>query len=391
MDRHFRTVLFSLRGFITAGQRATVRVLFRFSLIFLFAFCNALHADEDLEDFEFDTADLLLRIAAANHDSGIYKSAKNLAALFNWQQMPEGFEGGQQQRAITVATSGAEASVIDLLEGRAELAIVRADVADAVFQSHQDDSAARQNTLRLIATHKPEFLHIVVRADFEGSSLNSLDGTRVNVGKTFEHSSHAVPELLRAAGCDVNSMTLFYAPPTEALRRLQEGGLDAVVFFDQAPSKLIAQDINELKLRMLPYPMPDFGDSGNTVQSASNYYTTTTSADFYQQPETVSSILGATYLLTRSDVPSSAIEPLVQLLSVQPQLPALKDGDGAPLDKKAAVKPLLRALSISNSLSPIPLHPSSQLLIDIFADLPASDADANPNKAQGQRAEAAGQ
>lgn len=354
-------------------------------------------ADPELEDYEFINADVLLRISGENNDSGIYNSANTLATLFNWQQLPDEFQTSGQQRAIAISTSSAEASLTDLTTGRSEMAIVRADLADSFFKKenvdNKDDPAI--NSMRLVSTHLPEFLHVVVRSDFDGASAKALDGKRVNLASESTVVKRDFKQILTQAGCYLDSMEFTYAPVSEALQRLDSGSLDAVIFFDQAPSDLVKSKLSNLDYRLLPYnEIRDGGVNGDTVDSSFGYFGQALSTDFYQMPESVRSLTVATYLLTHEDVPLTSVEAVVQILDVQPQLqsrPGKKSTDSttakAASDRNSALEgsPRERPYTISSGLSPIPLHRSSQLLIDIFADPAFSDGH-NDGKLPGKRA-----
>ncbi len=335
---------------------------------------SSLQADTYVEDYALADSDFLLRISAQNHGSGTYKSAKDLASLFNWQQLSDEFAGGQQ-RAIPISTTNAEASLTDLLERRSELAIVRADLADKFFSQSGESGGPSAESLRLVSTHTPEFLHIVVRGDYDGATLKSLDRKRVNIGGDSDGARRDVAKILLDAGAYMEEIELIYAPIADGLSRLEAGTVDAVIFFDQAPSRLVADKIENLEFRLLPYHEIVDGGIDASTQTKNKYFSTASSAEFYASPQVVNSLSLATYLLTRIDVPQASIESIVQLLNVQPQLNISTARDPAETEKPSADKAgqqatsaHLRPYRISESLSPIPLHPSSQLLIDIFAD-----------------------
>ena len=336
-------------------------------------------ADPELQDYEFVNADVLLRISAENHQSGTHHSANTLATLFNWQQLPDEFQTSGQQRAIAISTSSALASLNDLITGRSEMAIVRADLADTFFSGKNVDAdELALNAMRLVSTHLPEFLHIVVRSDFKGASVKALDGKRINVAGESSITKRDFKQILTQAGCYLDSMEFTYAPVSEALQRLDAGLLDAVVFFDQAPSNLVKNKLANLDYRLLPYnEIRDGGVNADIADSSRVYFGQALSTDFYQMPESVRSLTVATYLLTHKDVPLTSVETVVQILDVQPQLQASNSRNRTDtLANKIAIDGVgayesshrEQPYTISSMLSPIPLHPSSQLLIDIFAD-----------------------
>ena len=317
----------------------------------------SLQADTTLEEYEYGESDFLLRISAQSHDSGIYNSAKTLASLFNWQQLWDDLSGAKQ-RAIPIATNSAESSLRDLMERRSELAIVRADLADQLFNLSSKSDTTEFESLRLVSTHTPALLHIVVRGDHNGATVKSLDGKRVNIGGDSESVRRDFEKLLGEAGSYIADTEFVYAPVADGLKRLETGAVDAVMFFDQAPSDLVAKKLENRKFRLLPYKEIRDGGIGRANNPDSKYFGQASSADFYATPKHVHSLTLATYLLTRDDVPQGYVDTIVQLLNIQPQTDAQ--------DRNASDH--LRPNRISESLSPIPLHPSSQLLIDIFAD-----------------------
>lgn len=370
-------------------------VFFTFASIALLA-SAMVFADPELEDYEFINADVLLRISAENFESGVHKSANTLATLFNWQQLPDEFQTSGQQRAIAISTASAEASLIDLTSGRTEMAIVRADLADTFFKTQNKNTKDElaTNSMRLVSTHLPEFLHIVVRSDFDGATVKALDEKKINLSSESAVVKRDFKEVLAQAGSYLDSIEFSYAPVADALQRLDSGSLDAVMFFDQAPSDLVKSKLSNLDYRLLPYDeIRDGGAIGENVDSNAGYFGQALSTDFYQMPESVRSMTVATYLLTHEDVPLTSVEAVVQILDVQPQLmdgPDKKSEDSkattAAIDGSNAVtgSPREKPYTVSTRLSPIPLHPSSQLLIDIFADPAFSDGH-NDDKASAQR------
>ena len=334
----------------------------------------SLQADSTLEEYEYGESDFILRISAQSHSSGIYNSAKTLASLFNWQQLWDDLSGGKQ-RAIPIATNSAESSLRDLVERRSELAIVRADLADQLFNLSSKSGTTESESLRLVSTHIPAFLHIVVRGDYTGATVKSLDGKRVNIGGDSETVRRDFEQLLGEAGSYIADTEFVYAPVADGLKRLETGAVDAVMFFDQAPSDLVAEKLENRKYRLLPYNEIRDGGIGRASTPDSQYFGQATSADFYKTPQHVRSLTLATYLLTRDDVPQGYVDTIVQLLNIQPQTDVQDRNNASLAENSSAIAAAensasdhLRPNRISESLSPIPLHPSSQLLIDIFAD-----------------------
>jgi len=201
------------------------------------AFIAIVYAEDGTEYWDQITPDTgLVRIVSADFSGGLYESSKSLATLFNWRHMPDQFAGGETiNRAIAVSTAGPLSSLEALMEGRAELAIVRADLADRIFKRDDEIRFDARGELRLLSTHIPVMLHVVVRDDFEGNNLSDLAGKRVNIGTEDAATMLNLSELLHQSGFATSTFDPYFAPVRDALRRLDTGSVDAVAFFDQAP------------------------------------------------------------------------------------------------------------------------------------------------------------
>jgi len=275
-----------------------------------------------------------------------------------------------------------------LMEGRAEFAIVRADLADRIFKRDDEIRFDGRGELRLVSTHIPAMLHVVVRDDFEGNNLSDLAGKRVNIGTNDAATIMNLSELLQRSGFATNSFEPYFAPVGDALRRLDTGNVDAVVFFDQAPSTLVSDALNSRKFRLLAVDNgQDHSESRSKFSSSSaksRYFRTANSADFYSNGQNSPVLVAATYLLTRREVSPDTLNSVISLLDIHPistkpgEMPAAaKAGDDnkstiveAPAEKPQKVDPnyYQQPFRVANWMSPIHLHTSAQVLIDIFTD-----------------------
>jgi len=260
----------------------------------------SVYAEDGTEYWDQITPDTgLVRIVSADFGGGLYESSKSLATLFNWRHMPDQFAGGETiNRAIAVSTAGPLSSLEALMEGRAELAIVRADLADRIFKRDDEIRFDARGELRLLATH----IHVVVRDDFEGNNLSDLAGKRVNIGTEDAATMMNLSELLHQSGFATSAFEPYFAPVSDALRRLDTGNVDAVAFFDQAPSTLVSDALNTRKFRLLAVNSEhDVGDSKGKFtppSSQSHYFSTANTADFYSNGQN-SPALELGYFLTR--------------------------------------------------------------------------------------------
>ena len=354
------------------------------------AFISIVYAEDGTEYWDQITPDTgLVRIVSADFSGGLYESSKSLATLFNWRHMPDQFAGGETiNRAIAVSTAGPLSSLEALMEGRAELAIVRADLADRIFKRDDEIRFDARGELRLLSTHIPVMLHVVVRDDFEGNNLSDLAGKRVNIGTEDAATMLNLSELLHQSGFATSTFEPYFAPVRDALRRLDTGSVDAVAFFDQAPSTLVSDSLNTRKFRLLAVNSEqDIGDTKGkfTPPSAqSHYFSTANTADFYNNGQNSPALVAATYLLSRREVSQESLNSVISLLDIRPigtkpgEKPAAAKADDA--DNSLTVEPKAefqlkvdpayyqQPFRVADWMSPIPLHPSAQVQIDIFTD-----------------------
>jgi len=377
------------RSLCTLLRKRLSHCAFCMTILLMAAIAGTTSAEDTPDFFDQLAPDTpLLRIVSADFGSGLYESSKSLATTFNWRHMPDQFASGETiSRAIAVSTAGPLSSLEALMEGRAELAVVRADLADRIFTRNDDIRFAASNELRLVSTHIPVMLHIVVRDDFDGDSLSDLAGKRVNIGSDDTATMMNLSELLHQSGFVANNFEPYFAPVSDALRRLDTGSLDAVAFFDQAPSNLVSEAINTRKFRLLAInkDMVDGDSKGKFTPPSdqSHYFQTANTADFYSNGQNSPALVAATYLLTRPEVSSDTLNSVIGLLDIRPI--SRKQG-GSPAAAKAtdqARNPIAQSASesepmdanlyqqpfkVADWISPIPLHNGAQVLIDIFTD-----------------------
>jgi len=343
----------------------------------------------------------ITRIMTADHGSGTFKSADELATMFNWRHMSGGLfdSAGSLQPALAISSAGPLDSLAKVISNRAEFAIVRADLADSVFESSDDPRFKGRHNLRLVSTHYPSMLHIVVRSDFKGKLVSDLNGKRINIsGEDAATLSHA-GSILKMYGLDAARYTPVYAPTADAIRRLKAGTVDVVMFFDQAPSTLISEDIEQGILRFvnLKNSEPDSISSMSRIEFPSakkSYFVKIASGEYYKNTENVWALLTPTYLLTRNDASPDAVDSVIELLNATPiisnpasnndaapeDLAQSRSNKSKPGDNKQTTEPVYQALmhheahKISPDFSPIPLHSGAQILMDIFTDLQFSES-----------------
>ncbi len=319
----------------------------------------------------------LIRIVSAGFDSSLRASAETLASTFNWRNLPL-HSAESAPRALAISTSGPNASLEDLIEGRAELAIVRADLADRMYSYSGENPISGHKELRLVSTHKPILLHIVVREEFNGSTLNDLKGKRINISGKDAATMTQLSSLLNSAGFNADSYEAVYAPESHALTKLESGAVDAVVFFDQAPSRLITSQLENHRFRLIGLPeqklqtMIDLAETNEQLRNNLTHYQLRNSADFYGDGQTITTFSLTSFLLTRADVSTETIDLIINQLSAGPAIASNSSNDlssdGSTNTRASTWSSPQEPHLISTEISPIPLHPSSQIFLDIFSD-----------------------
>lgn len=306
----------------------------------------------------------VLRIAAADRSSATFGGARSLADMYNWRHLAgREFMLENKTLAVAVASGGAVANLADLSAARTELALVRADIADAAYQNPEQFGLDKNiNRIRLVATHKPEFLHIVVRNDFAGTTVADLADKRVSTAAIGASTLFQLNEMLQAQGTSTSKLQQYHIPLRESFERLRRGQLDAVVYFDQTPSGLVVEGLASGELRLLSLDHEALQQFQSTPAGA--LVQASRAATFYSGADDVLALQLPTYLLAQSYVSVADTEVLLDNLNV-----VVNDEQQAEQNQTAGSPGHSTAFVVDDKLSPIPLHAGSQLLLDIFSDV----------------------
>lgn len=159
-----------------------------------------------------------------------------------------------ERREISIATT--EGSVENALlvdRGKARFGLVQSDVAaTAVTGAGLFAATGPLRHLRAIASLFPEPLHVVVRADSDVRSVTGLAGRKVSLGQMGSGTRQTALAVLATHGLDMDSFIEVHADgPHDALTKLAEGRLDAVVEVASAPWGQLSTAAARLPLRLL--------------------------------------------------------------------------------------------------------------------------------------------
>lgn len=236
-------------------------------------------------------------------------------------------------------TEGSVDNLARLRSGEVDMALALADVAE------RDRVVGPTATAPVaVARVYENYLQVIVR-DFTGAQrLPELEGRRVSFGAARSGGAATSEVLFDAAGLRGRVEMLTYRL-REALARLADGGIDAVVWSGGVPTPAITDLDNELPLRIL-----DIGALATPMSDIAGYpYVVRLAPTCGYVPPGIRSIGVPNLLLCRPDIASDLVAAVVDTLATDaPQL----------------VPPYVRGLQYLDAPSMIqtglvPLHPGA--------------------------------
>ncbi len=224
------------------------------------------------------------------------------------------------------------------------IARVRADKADVAFVAAD---VATENTTGLAALARvhDDYLHIIVRADSQITSVAQMRGHRVAIGSPDSGVEFLSERLLEAADLDAPGAVEKHALGlNEALPALERREIDAVVWSGGIPTPAITEMSHRIGLRLLDITtlVPD-------LRSMSQVYRTATiPVTAYDLAAPVTTLVLPNFLVVPASMPDDIAEALVRgLFEARAQL-ARAAGAALSIDVHPAIE-----------TSPMPLHPGA--------------------------------
>src|SRR5215471_14961762 len=149
-----------------------------------------------------------------------------------------------------MATKGSLENIELLTSGKVDLAIVQLDalrfISDVVKQDLNVDVFDK---IKVVLNLYPEEIHVLSdKKDIQ--TFYNLEGKRVSVGT--EGVSSAVSAAVLLAAYDIKPAAVTFEPFEDALKKIADGNLDAVVFVGGAPVPFIGKLGGKLHLVRLP-------------------------------------------------------------------------------------------------------------------------------------------
>lgn len=162
--------------------------------------------------------------------------------------LADALDRGYALRVLPIIGKGSVRNIEDLLLLRGiDIAIVQSDVLD--FYKRAEIMPGIEDKIRYLTKLYDEEVHLLARADI--GSVDDLRGQRVNFGTEGSGTFMTAGIVFDELGVDVEVTTY---PEPEALERLRQGDLAALVFVGGQPLRLVAEATPEDGLRLLPIP-----------------------------------------------------------------------------------------------------------------------------------------
>ena len=197
-----------------------------------------------------------IRLMAGSYESTDLRLAVDLA-----NALDEGYD----LRVIPMVGKGSVRNVEDLLYLRGvDIAMVQSDVLD--FYRQNDLISDIDGRLRYIAKLSDEEIHVLARSDFR--DIDDLSGRRVNFGPEGSGEFMTSGILFKDLNLEVD---VFTDPPQQALQRLRDGDIDAMVLVDGAPIDLV-ENVGSEELNLLAVPPVRISDTYTPASLTSEDY-----------------------------------------------------------------------------------------------------------------------
>jgi TRAP transporter TAXI family solute receptor len=234
-------------------------------------------------------------IAAGEHGGLYLDFAKLLGAQL--EAAEPRLHGAAQQ------TGGSLDNLSRLGDGRADLALVLADAAQA---------AAQNLDLRAVGRVYENYLQLVVRADSTAHSVRDLSGRVLSLGAPGSGAALFGDRMLSRLRL---SATVQHLPLAEAVQALEAGAIDALLWSGGVPTPSLAELDARVGVRLLP--LADDGGVLNQLRSAhgSVYEQVAVPPGVYRAPSEVQTVGVANLLVCRASLPDDVATAVVRVLA----------------------------------------------------------------------------
>ncbi|GAB4274482.1 MAG: TAXI family TRAP transporter solute-binding subunit [Candidatus Rifleibacteriota bacterium] len=176
-----------------------------------------------------------------------------------------------------IETAGSIENIQLLKDGKADLALVQNDIAYYATQGEAMFSGSKITGLSGIATLFPEVVQIIVRKETGIANLSDLEGKKIAVGSKDSGTFYNAQQILSIAKV-WDKIDQQYIGGSEAIKELQEGNLDGLIFTSGLPNPSIIELAKKVEISLVPLE-PDLVQK--LVNEYSFYFPSTIPANQY--------------------------------------------------------------------------------------------------------------
>lgn len=184
-------------------------------------------------------------VLAAGQNNGDYGTlGGELVKLYNGD--------GRQPLLRETGGSGSVANVELLAEGRADLAFVQSDVADAAVNGTDQFAGKPMENLQVLGVLYPETVQIITYDVTGIRKLADLRGRTLAVGAAGSGSAYDARKVLEAAGIPEDEVRIQYLSVEDEVRALKEGTVDAAFVTSGVPHQAFRDLARQRQLVLVP-------------------------------------------------------------------------------------------------------------------------------------------
>lgn len=184
-------------------------------------------------------------VLAAGQNNGDYGTlGGELVKLYNGD--------GRQPLLRETGGSGSVANVELLAEGRADLAFVQSDVADAAVNGTDQFAGKPMENLQVLGVLYPETVQIITYDVTGIRKLADLRGRTLAVGAAGSGSAYDARKVLEAAGIPEDEVRIQYLSVEDEVRALKEGTVDAAFVTSGVPQQAFRDLARQRQLVLVP-------------------------------------------------------------------------------------------------------------------------------------------
>lgn len=186
--------------------------------------------------------DTRLTIATGNPGGVFHRYGEALAEVF-----------ADRLSGLRVRTRGTNASVDNVREISQDVSDIGFTLADVAVDAHLGRGTWRAPVdIAALARAYDSFVHLVVRADSELTTLEDLRGRRVSLGATGSGTRGIAWRVVRAAGLDTGDVEQVAETLQRSADGLADGTLDAFFFVSGLPNTAVLRLSEEVPIRLVP-------------------------------------------------------------------------------------------------------------------------------------------